>query len=149
MKLSPSGRNRLDAMKKALAAGLPLAGLLAAAACSKGPQAETSAQSKSNWVYLGEAEAPLELDPPSWITEDIPMGELIPDDPVGEPDLPKDELHIDTTELCIAADVPTSGVLVPPDVSHPPEVGGEVDWHSDDDVVIRVEDAAPAENGEP
>ena len=32
MKLSPTGRNRLEAMKRALAAGLPLAGLLAASA---------------------------------------------------------------------------------------------------------------------
>lgn len=32
MKLSPTGRNRLKSMKKTLAAGLPLAGLLAAAA---------------------------------------------------------------------------------------------------------------------
>ncbi|MBR6020999.1 MAG: hypothetical protein IK066_01115 [Kiritimatiellae bacterium] len=32
MKLEPEGRNRLDKMKKTLAAGLPLAGLLAASA---------------------------------------------------------------------------------------------------------------------
>lgn len=146
MKLSPTGRNLLEAMKRALAAGLPLAGLLAAAACSKGSQAESSPQAKSNWVYLGEAEAPLELDPPSWITEDIPTGELVPDNPVGEPDLPNDELLIDTTELCIAADVSTSGVLVPPDASQPPENGGEADGRADGDVVIRVEDASPAED---
>ena len=36
MKLEQDGRKRLEAMKKALAAGLPLAGLLAAAGCSGG-----------------------------------------------------------------------------------------------------------------
>ena len=32
MKLEPEGKNRLEAMKKRLAAGLPLAGMLAASA---------------------------------------------------------------------------------------------------------------------
>lgn len=53
MKLEPEGRKRLDSMKKTLAAGLPLAGLLAAAAVTG-----TSAQGCSSGAVMGKMPAP-------------------------------------------------------------------------------------------
>ena len=145
MKLDPDGRKRLDAMKKALAAGLPLAGLLAAAACTKEPRQEEAEQTQRNWVYRGEVESPAELEPVE--DEYVSEGLLIPP---GEDEYPPPDIVTDMLgELSIAEDVSTLGILLPPDALQPTEGGGEVNWPSDDDVVVRVEDAVPAEEGHP
>ena len=144
MKLSPSGKNRLDAMKKALAAGLPLAGLLVAAACSKDVTDETTPQPQRNWRYLGELgkDVTMELDGT--------MGELIPDEPEDTPSGSESDLmEMPCEDLIIAEEVPTRGIVLSSAESLPPKDGCEVDWHSDEDVVIRVKDATSAENGEP
>lgn len=141
MKLSPTGRNRLEAMKRALAAGLPLAGLLAAAACSKEPEGKNSTQPQRDWRYLGEVK----------LEECEPMGDLIPDEPedncsgIDQEPIPVSEPEW-SGELEIATDVATLGILLPPDALQPPEGGGEAEGHADDDVVVRVEDASPAED---
>jgi hypothetical protein len=53
VKLEPEGRKRLDSMKKTLAAGLPLAGLLAAAAT-----VGAAAQGCSSGAVMGKMPAP-------------------------------------------------------------------------------------------
>ena len=141
MKLDPNGRKRLDAMKKALAAGLPLAGLLAAAACSKGPEGKASAQPQRDWRYLGEVE------------ECEPMG-LIPDEPEdnGSAIDPEPIPVMDpewNDELKIATDVATLGILLPPDALQSPEGGGETEGQSDDDVTVRIVDLPPVEEVQP
>ena len=136
MKLESDGRKRLEAMRKALAAGLPLVGLLAAA-CSKDPQGGASSQQQRDWRYLGERE--VERSEPILDDAYIPMGEIVADnsDGICPPDIDIDTIE----ELQIATDVSTLGILLPPGALQPPEDGGEVDWHSNDDVVVRVEDA--------
>ncbi|MBR6020998.1 MAG: hypothetical protein IK066_01110 [Kiritimatiellae bacterium] len=149
MKLNTDGRKRLDAMKKALAAGLPLAGLLAAAACSKEAQ---KAEAQRNWVYRGEAEEPVALDPPAWQTDDQPMGDLLVDNPVEAPEQIPIEVRIatdmDRVEVHpLTSQIVTHGIMAPPIVS-PSAANGEK-RDSDDDVVVSVEDAPPAEEGQP
>lgn len=149
MKLEPDGRRRLEAMKRALAAGLPLAGLLAAAACSKEPQEKATSQLQRNWVYRGEAEAPMEFD--SAEEEFIPcnMGVLIePSSLLPFDQLPDDEEELvidtdmdacqDTEKVRLESPVITQGVFAPPSPSKPLPL--EI-YRSDDDVVVRVEDA--------
>ena len=58
MKLEHDGRKQLDAMKKALAAGLPLAGLLAAAGCSGGSPGVPGPTSGSVPCHPSAQEAP-------------------------------------------------------------------------------------------
>ena len=110
MKLEPEGKKRLESMKKTLAAGLPLAGLLAASAAvgvaSEGcairqpmgrfpsePQpAPAKEQEPEVWPYLGEL-VPDE-PPEEWVLDgDIPSPDLpheVPDVPA-VPDGPVDE----------------------------------------------------------
>ena len=80
MKLNADGRRRLEAMKKALAAGMPLAGLLAfAAGCGKG----AGEGKTSHWqgeIIIGNAPK-LELDSPCE-EDSVPMGEIIEDNPI-------------------------------------------------------------------
>ena len=148
MNLSPDGKKRLDAMKKALAAGLPLAGLLAMAACSKGPQEGNSTQPEKNWVYLGEAEPAMQFDSLGE-DEDAVMGDLIDEQSFLIPDEPAPELG-PIEDLIISEDYTTSGLVLdhhgalelPRGRSKRPE-------NFSDDVIVRVEDAPQAEEETP
>lgn len=145
MKLEPEGKKRLESMKKTLAAGLPLAGLLAAAACSKEAQ-KTEAQ--RNWVYRGEAEEPVALDSPAWQTEDQPMGDLLVDNPVEAPEEIPIAVRIDTDMdrvrvLPLTRTIVTHGIMASPIVPQTAASGKERD--SDEDVVVRVEDTVQAD----
>lgn len=137
MKLDPNGRKRLDAMKKALAAGLPLAGLLAVAACSKEPAGKNATQPQRDWRYLGEVE------------ECEPMG-LIPDEPedngsaIDSEPIPVIDPEWND-ELQIATDVATLGILLPPDALQPPEGVGAAEGQEGGDVTVRIVDLPPAE----
>lgn len=73
MNLDPEGKKRLESMKKTLAAGLPLAGLLAAAAT-----VGTAAQGCSSGAVMGKMPAP----PPEEqraLDRDTPSPRLLPD----------------------------------------------------------------------
>ncbi len=136
MNLSPEGKKRLDAMKKALAAGLPLAGLLAMAACSKGQQEGTSSQPQRNWVYLGVAE------------EDAVMGDFIDERSFLIPDNPAPDIG-PIEELVIAEDCTTSGLMFDQEPRQLPGGDGKRTANSSDDVIVRVEDAPQAQEETP
>lgn len=136
MNLSPEGKTRLDAMKKALAAGLPLAGLLAMAACSKGQQDETSSQPQRNWVYLGVAE------------EDAVMGDFIDERSFLIPDNPAPDIG-PIEDLVIAEDCTTSGLMFDQEPRQLPGGDGKRTANSSDDVIVRVEDAPQAQEETP
>ncbi len=74
MKLEPEGRKRLDSMKKTLAAGLPLAGLLAAAAT-----VGAAAQGCSSVAVMGKMSAPPteEERPPAGDVREVPVEQLL------------------------------------------------------------------------
>ena len=93
MKLEPEGRKRLEAMKKTLAAGVPLAGMLAASAAvgaatqgclARTPMGRFPAEpQQEEWVLDGDI-APVEQIPPE--EEFVTMGEpAVP----GGPEVPE------------------------------------------------------------
>lgn len=105
MKLELDGKKRLEAMKKTLAAGLPLAGLLAASVaaggeaqgCASNAEAtgESPAEVREPWVTDGDI-VEVELEPISF-GEYVTMGvwvtpPLIPEEPEvpEEPDEPEE-----------------------------------------------------------
>jgi hypothetical protein len=145
MNLSPEGKKRLDAMKKALAAGLPLAGLLAMAACSKGQQEETSSQPQRNWVYLGETGPVMQFDSSE---DDAVMGDFIDERSFLIPDNPAPDIG-PIEELVIAEDCTTSGLMFDQEPRQLPGGDGKRTSNSSDDVIVRVEDAPQAQEETP
>lgn len=82
MKLEAEGKARLDAMRKALAAGAPLAGLLAAAVvgasvqgCAGRVMGRFPSQPPEEWAVDGDL-APLEAE-----REEVPEVPEVPDKP--------------------------------------------------------------------
>ena len=96
MKLEPEGKKRLEAMKKALAAGVPLAGMLAASAAvgasAQGCASRTpmgrfpSEPQQEEWVLDGDI-APVEQIPPE--EEFVTMGEIVAPDIPKAPEVPE------------------------------------------------------------
>lgn len=73
MNLDPEGKKRLASMKKTLAAGLPLAGLLAAAAT-----VGVATQGCSSGAVMGKMPAPPTEEQPA-LDRDTPSPRLLPD----------------------------------------------------------------------
>ena len=96
MKLEPEGKEKLEAMKKRLAAGVPLAGMLAASAavgastegCLGTPRGRfPSEPPPEEWVLDGDI-APVEQIPPE--EEFVTMGAMVAPDIPEEPEAPAD-----------------------------------------------------------
>lgn len=96
MKLEPEGKEKLEAMRKRLAAGLPLAGMLAAAAavgastqgCLGTPMGRFPAEPPpEEWVLDGDI-APVEQIPPE--EEVVTMGIMVAPDIQENPKAPSD-----------------------------------------------------------
>lgn len=104
MKLEREGKKRLEAMKKALAAGLPLAGLLAASVaaggeaqgCASNAEAtgESPAEVREPWVTDGDiVEDPEPISFGEYVTMGVGVAPpLIPEEPEvpEEPDEPEE-----------------------------------------------------------
>ena len=108
MKLEPEGKKRLETMKKTLAAGLPLAGLLAASAAvgaasegcairqpmgrfpSEPPPAQAKEQEQEVWPYLGEL-VPDEPPPEEWDLDGVIPAPSQPPEVPAVPEVPEDE----------------------------------------------------------
>ena len=88
MKLDPEGKKRLESMKKALAAGLPLAGLLAASA-AVGVVSQGCATSQPMGRF------PAEPQPEEWVEDGylVPAEQLPPEVPdvPAVPDVPVEQ----------------------------------------------------------
>jgi hypothetical protein len=138
MKLNADGRRRLELMKKALAAGMPLAGLLAVSAgCGKG--ADEKPVQWQGKIVIVEDEGPLGLLD----------GEECEADEGRETTGEQEELP-SLIELKLAEEVSTIGILLPEDLPlqkllPSPEDNGN--RSPGDDVVVRVEDAEGREEG--
>lgn len=76
MNLDPEGKKRLESMKKTLAAGLPLAGLLAAAAT-----VGAAAQGCSSGAVMGKMPAPPPPEEQPALDRDTPSPRLLPESP--------------------------------------------------------------------
>ena len=96
MKLEPEGKKRLEAMKKRLASGLPLAGMLAASAavgsatggCLRTPMRRFPAEPQpEEWVLDGDMAAVEQIPPEE---EFVTMGEMVVPDIPEEPEVPSD-----------------------------------------------------------
>ena len=87
MKLEPKGRKRLDSMKKTLAAGLPLAGLLAGAATVG------AAAQGCGYCVPGIVVQPSPPQPEEWRVRarSLPEEPETPDIPEGTADAPAEE----------------------------------------------------------
>lgn len=98
MKLEPEGKKRLESMKKTLAAGLPLAGLLAAATvCTPEASGEWRTagtpvyRPPEEWIPRGVVVAPPKAPPPeeTSVTPDAPSE--TPAQPPSDPGKPAPE----------------------------------------------------------
>jgi hypothetical protein len=94
VKLEPEGKNRLEAMKKRLSAGLPLAGMLAAAAVGA---------STEGCLRTPMGRFPSEPQPEEWVVDGVGPGVA----PVGS--LPQEEVFV------------TEGLLIAPEEPEVPE----------------------------
>ena len=116
MKLDADGKKRLEAMKKALAAGVPLAGLLAGAAgCAteKGwhtmgrfPSPETAPEAQG-----GAAIAPVAAEEGTVVSEYVTKGVLLSDEPFEPPEAVEED----------GDEFVTMGELAAPDIPENPE----------------------------
>ncbi len=109
MNLEQSGRNRLAAMKKALAAGLPLAGLLAAAGCSATSPEIAGPTAGSVPCPPPPVQAVPDLVEEEWATEGMLLS---PDEELPETAVPKEAASGGTEdEFVLAGDI---AIDVPP-----------------------------------
>jgi hypothetical protein len=144
MRLEAEGKARLEAMKRALAAGVPLAGLLAGAAVgSSEAVAEEWGFGGDIVVSMGDLTAGGTTSEPDDAAKPGQWPETEKEAPM---DVPSPESPEELEELTIAADCKTLGILLPSTALSQAERGGEADHRVADDVVIRLEDAPP--NGE-
>lgn len=144
MRLEAEGKARLEAMKRALAAGVPLAGLLAGAVVgSSEAVAEEWGFGGDIVVSMGDLTAGGATSEP----DDAAKPGQWPESEAGEKEAPMDVPSPEVPEeLTIATDVKTLGILLPSTALSQAERGGEADHRADDDVVIHLEDTPP--NGE-
>ena len=146
MRLEAEGKARLEAMKRALAAGVPLAGLLAGAAVgSSEAVAEERGFGGDIVVSMGDLTAGGTTSEP----DDAAKPGQWPETEAGEKEAPMDvpspEVPEELEELTIAEDCKTLGILLPSTALSQAERGGEAEHRAADDVVIRLLDSASRE----
>lgn len=121
MKLEPEGRKRLESMKKTLAAGLPLAGLLAAAAT-----VGAAAQGCSSGAVMGKMPAPPTEE--EWALDGdvmvVPVEQLLSESRVtvvtaGLMAMPEEPDEPEVPETPVVPDVPATDQEPPPAESQP------------------------------